>query len=1506
MRDVFDEVSEPQDVFDEVSAGEAEDRPGFGERFVAHPEKFLPVYGGMARTADTAKIVNAAKRLETGDYSKMTGYGNVGRQGKEHDYPGPIGMSLAIANEEPEWTPERQYEADIQTVADWMEETSKNPNWRGTVGDILGEMPAFVGEALLTGGTASVMKAGARKSLEKVLTNRAMKWTGGQVASAAARTALSPQRVASEYMQRELPQGVAVGDDGRIRFEWADENPSTQFAKAWGSVFADWFGEEFGELNVSGKLGSEVFKRLKTKPFADKFVDVLYRGYKRVSPDATKLDFVKKAFGAGQLHNYLDEVGEEYVTAALNAAMNIEDRNGDSRLVADMPQRLGSALWETMKDTPAMLAAFAIPGAAKWGAASLAGKPVDWSEYEGEEHPEEMTSWFEPEPRVMPEADMLEGLADMGTTENKVGGATEMAPEDEEALAQLEGEEEYMISGGGEKGVPQGKVSPELYIGNVTPRAKKTWADALNAAREQEDLPGKDVQATELGPHKEGAFPTKRTRVEMTVDEATDTLAQLEEAMDEVLISGESRSSTELALLKAMWGDIRNLRDSLGLPKGQMPFKVTNRKGALIAEMRRPTERIYAAIEGPSKRTLAEYSHGDLVTQGEAIKAKLKSVAQTARETYRTGKKEGIARLKAQLRELKAKQRTIQAVRQYRKQMIRKVLASVPGSVDPLYAKAIHTMQEKLDPKGRSDKTKRALSGLERELKADPGIAARITGGRGMRLLKRLTQVPSTQISTGQLESLAQERIRLQREGMLQKQKTDAAREIAPVAEALKEQLKEKKVRTDFGAQQGYNAGWFERQWNYARKGLWQFLAGQYRIERMCSFLDGFKRGKFTRLFYEPLKGLAVKARMRRYAAEMEFFDFLKEQKVDPGVWIGYKDTFVLNDGKPLKLSKFEQIGLYLFAESSDSRSHLTLTPQQEQLQQLRKDGKITEEQFYRQWFGLAGEIDLEPLKNRYEIETLTRKSLGLSSADVDMIHDAVAKDEQMKRVADWMAERLNERWDSILRVAREVGIDPNQLVHVSRYLPLLIRNVNYMEQDDLMMQALGQFMSKDLLPEHGFLKTREHASKGTVELDAMLLFLHSTSEVEQFLTMAPMLSRVGRVFADDEFKEMLNDRTCGYGMRMLSKWVSDTARSRIVREQDQASKWLHKLNRWGIIYALGWNIPVIIKQTTGIMNMVAANPRMLPHFVENLVVGCDPQTFDAIKQEVFEKSKFMKDRDIEHILAEQWNKASLRKHARWRLGKGVEKLKGVDPSKEAIRGIRWVDEWTTVYSWKSAYQSALDQGASEEAAIRYADQTIQRTAEMARPEDLPDFFRGGIVNQWMSLFQNQVNQNLNFWVHDIYGSRTHGNITNAEVAYRVMMSYVLPALFLGMINRGFAPPDKEQAILDLTLYGVGAPFFIGGIINNVISGWRSGLGLWGAAVEHPTKAIKAAREGDVRKTIVQAAATIGSFAPGYVTGQMTRTAEGVYDLYMDNTDDPRRLIWSQWALDQGKDSEEE
>lgn len=515
-------------------------------------------------------------------------------------------------------------------------------------------------------------------------------------------------------------------------------------------------------------------------------------------------------------------------------------------------------------------------------------------------------------------------------------------------------------------------------------------------------------------------------------------------------------------------------------------------------------------------------------------------------------------------------------------------------------------------------------------------------------------------------------------------------------------------------------------------------------------------------------------------------------------------------------------------------------------------------------------------------------KGMGMSDTELARIMDAMTPQET--NMAEWLLEKYDQQWDVIKTVAVQSGIDPTKLKKELRYSPIMRTDADLETQEDFLSGIIEGFTNEGYDPEHKFLQERKPGAAGKVELDAAILYMHNIARTQRFIQFAPVANKIGKILNDKKFKQALNERTYGQGSKLVNKWMKDSVRGTTAHTTGWLSKVANIARRNGIIYAIGFNIPSSLRQSLSLSNAVAVDKAMLVHVPANLARATTPKGYKEMEEFVFSRSLQVKNSSFDRDLRTKANKAGLKL-----------KLRGKQQwSQKAISWIRWMDKHTRVVAWKSLYDTGMGKFDNEAKAMEYADKWVARTQPMANMKDLPDFFRGGTFEKLITTFQNQVNNNANFYIYDILGAKKAGEISTTDVAHRVMFSYVLPSIMFGMIGRGGLPKDWKDVAVDLATYPLAGAVVIGRWITQMIKGWGDSSSVAGIAPGEAGKLIGAAKRGDIKDIIKYAASTVGA-ATGRIPAQAIRTAEGVIDIATGETEDPRRLIYSEWALKQGK-----
>lgn len=266
-----------------------------------------------------------------------------------------------------------------------------------------------------------------------------------------------------------------------------------------------------------------------------------------------------------------------------------------------------------------------------------------------------------------------------------------LTPEEEYQLKQsestLKAEEPYTIK-------------PNLYIGNVTQRMKKVFAGEFGTS--PEDVHG----------FLEGAFPTKRTPVELTMGEARTLLNHLESSLDDRFDKNQINTHADMAKANADWGDIKELRKSLGLPEVQRPFSIIREQKTEVITIENVKERIQKSVQ-PSKAAKIDITHID------RLNAVMKRVAKFSKEGYALGKSDQ-KKLYAELQYLRKQE-------ELRQKLIDKISREPVEKIDYFYREAIKSIQDVIDFKTTTEAKKISKESIRSLIAKNPDKANEIS-----------------------------------------------------------------------------------------------------------------------------------------------------------------------------------------------------------------------------------------------------------------------------------------------------------------------------------------------------------------------------------------------------------------------------------------------------------------------------------------------------------------------------------------------------------------------------------------------------------------------------------------------------------------------------------------------------------------------------------------------------------------------------------------------------------
>ena len=666
--------------------------------------------------------------------------------------------------------------------------------------------------------------------------------------------------------------------------------------------------------------------------------------------------------------------------------------------------------------------------------------------------------------------------------------------------------------------------------------------------------------------------------------------------------------------------------------------------------------------------------------------------------------------------------------------------------------------------------------------------------------------------------------------------------QFQPSVELNKQMQSLKRYKKPLGEFEERRKGKILKAADWTKGKVESYLLRQDRMKNITRMLDGYKEdGPMSRLIFDPVKTASVKA---KDAANQLMYNLrlsANEQGIDISKMFDRTPLSVGKD-KQVLLADSEAIGIYYLAQNPKARKNIEAI--------FKEDG-------------------VDP------------------KTAIQTINDYVEKNEDLMYVyrdARAYFDQMGPRFFDVVKELEIKGVVPEQ-----NYITMLLNKGDEEGTADIMAEMADQFG----FPTPGKKHTKERTGAiRSMNMDIFSITAQASRSLERFINVAPVIKRVNKLMEKKSFKDNLNAVTKGKGVRIFKKWLADSARGSSNVNMNSIDKTATWLRRNAVLYTLGAKIfTVVPKQAISLSNAVAKRPAMLPVVLKTIDRMADPRVSKQLEERAVNKSKLVKNRDWERDLRKVWTTANIKKF-----------FKGKKLSPIAMRSITWMDRKTVTVVWNSAYDLALADGLEDKQARKYADDMVQTTQPMAGTEDLPDYFRGGAIPKALTTFMNQRNQNWQFLRHDILGEYGAGKVGKGMAMYRFLFSQILPSMMLGMITRGRLPKDAKEMALDLGSYIVTPQIFLGRFVWNMLTGeWRSDTSAAISALplrgfEEVSRGADALQRGDYRKAVERGIGAVGAFT-GKIPQQAITTGGGVVDLMIGETDNLKRLIYSEYMI---------
>jgi hypothetical protein len=216
---------------------------------------------------------------------------------------------------------------------------------------------------------------------------------------------------------------------------------------------------------------------------------------------------------------------------------------------------------------------------------------------------------------------------------------------------------------------------------------------------------------------------------------------------------------------------------------------------------------------------------------------------------------------------------------------------------------------------------------------------------------------------------------------------------------------------------------------------------------------------------------------------------------------------------------------------------------------------------------------------------------------------------------------------------------------------------------------------------------------------------------------------------------------------------------------------------------------------------------------------------------------------------------------------------------------------------WWSEFRKQLKKTGNTKLSAERADRIVRKTQSMMLPKDMPEFMQRHSVMKLLTPFFSNFSTLGNQWGEIFRGLKTKRK-TPLDALIAMFWLFLSPSIYDTFVKSAGTADNKEYINGLMGFASTPIPLFRD-YVSYQVQGF-SGMTLftrWFKEIFEPLfKATKYDDLGDAGKDVIESAGILvgrGKF-PAMV---VARAYEGFYDLLTGETDDPRRVIWSKYAL---------
>lgn len=490
----------------------------------------------------------------------------------------------------------------------------------------------------------------------------------------------------------------------------------------------------------------------------------------------------------------------------------------------------------------------------------------------------------------------------------------------------------------------------------------------------------------------------------------------------------------------------------------------------------------------------------------------------------------------------------------------------------------------------------------------------------------------------------------------------------------------------------------------------------------------------------------------------------------------------------------------------------------------------------------------------------------------------------QERQLADFIHDRLQEETPLVNRT-REL-VEGVSIVKVEDYFPIKFVGDPYIEAKDI-FKADDNARRVAKMVTRGFVQERVPGASQPVDLDAVSVFFRHMDAVEHYKAFAPIMKDLGAIMKQPELREAISARAGKEAPKVFDQWLKQMAMTNPLAPANAGEAAMRTLRVNATAGALGLNIVSSLRQFGSFMTGVA-EVGTVPAIKGLMTYLSHPKQVSAeIKKYAPDVYRRSVEREVEEV----------------RIMKNVEKRIGqkLAPQEVLFFLLTTIDRATVNSIWKGGFDKFLKKQPGEiQKAADEASAVIRKTQPYFDIKDIPEYYRSGEFMKALTMFTNQLNQNWNYYRHDIAGKRMAHEISNLEVMRKIMWAFIGPALFMGWAARSRPAKTTKEVGQDMLLQGVASIPIMGTWMTSGLRGFQSGGTISTEVLNQITKFWNAATNSNW-----EAMGKSGLRAMGYglgvpVTAGM-RFWDGILSLADGNLEDWKKFIWGEYLIEQRK-----